>query len=905
MAYSYVLTPGDGTRTVFSFAFGYLSRSHISVAVNGVNTSFNWLSDFSIQVLPAPAAGTMVQIKRLTPKDEPIVDYADGSVLTEQDLDISSLFALYCAQETQDSGDRSIQKNPFGLYDALSGRVINVADPVSNQDAANKKSVDAVDTALRAIAAANDAAIRAIAANNDSAVRGLIASKDSELRQWAMTSGQSFVAQAAALASSVSADLSGYMTDYATVRAYTGSVARVFITGVYPLSSPSGIAGEFVRDDTDSTSTDDGGTTLVASNGKRWKRQFAGPVSAEWFGWPARDADAMNDAINAAQRLKAGFVRFRTPCLALTKPIVLRSGVVIDGPGSGPEGEIRTANGVAIDAMIQTDDFENQYATRPGSVANGVTINAGFKNLYLNGNRANVPAVTDWRKGMGHRCYWMSPVIENVRVSHTSGIGGISAYPANNRVFPPGYQFVPNFDGDIKESYIDKVSYYDTMYEGFIFEGPSDLEIRTVFCGWPANGLAEYTYNSAKKSLKFTTGGIVGVRMLTKGAGYTNAAVSITGGGGSGFTGQAVIVGGQIDRILVDTDGYGFDRATATVTITGDGSGATAVAHVDDTIDGVVFNNDGAEIGFVHSFNNPHGWNVNFRNDSAGFARIKGAFIMGETGWGNVKIGGHTRYQIARVDTHGAGFGGGPSVFPSMLIRSDRGGSIASWEDYRAALSDYTANGAPSLLLDGVNNRIDNGTIFGRGQAGDGVVIRGRQNAATFSASGIAWPSAALVTEQGGYSSEVDVLSDSNYRAWSNRQASYGFAGHVRVNNGGHANGTTQFEGLDAISPNQWRLVDIISRSTAGGLTYSKQTVTGTASPISVSEQTIVIPHSIVRTPGVKDCSVSLYPADGVTMGIPEYYYVSDTTATNLTVKVKFNTFGSGSNSVIVKVDIK
>ena len=95
MPYSYTQLPGNGSNKNFTFAFGYLSKSHVSATVNGTSTPFSWLTDFSIQINPAPAAGTIVEIRRKTPLDGPIVDWSDGSVLTERDMDLNTLFSLY------------------------------------------------------------------------------------------------------------------------------------------------------------------------------------------------------------------------------------------------------------------------------------------------------------------------------------------------------------------------------------------------------------------------------------------------------------------------------------------------------------------------------------------------------------------------------------------------------------------------------------------------------------------------------------------------------------------------------------------------------------------------------------------------------------------------------------------
>lgn len=142
MAYSYVRFTGNGSTTNFAFSFPYLSRSHISVRVNDVITSYTFLNDSTVTVSPAPAAGTVVEVRRTTPKDTPIVNFTDGSVLLEADLDLLATYNLYVAQEAFDSNDLSIQENYLGQFDAENKRIINVADPTAAQDAATKAYAD-------------------------------------------------------------------------------------------------------------------------------------------------------------------------------------------------------------------------------------------------------------------------------------------------------------------------------------------------------------------------------------------------------------------------------------------------------------------------------------------------------------------------------------------------------------------------------------------------------------------------------------------------------------------------------------------------------------------------------------------------------------------------------------------
>lgn len=132
MPFSYTLLPGNGSNTNFNFSFGYLSRSHIGVKVNGVTTAFTWLTDFSIQVTPAPASGTVVEIRRTTPLDQPAVVWTDGSTLTEQDMNYEARFNLYVNQESRDANDASVTQNSLGVWDGQNRTTTNFADPVDD-----------------------------------------------------------------------------------------------------------------------------------------------------------------------------------------------------------------------------------------------------------------------------------------------------------------------------------------------------------------------------------------------------------------------------------------------------------------------------------------------------------------------------------------------------------------------------------------------------------------------------------------------------------------------------------------------------------------------------------------------------------------------------------------------------
>lgn len=82
------------------------------------------------------------------------------------------------------------------------------------------------------------------------------------------------------------------LATYAALRAYTGSHKTAYVSGYLASASPSGIAGYFTRDDSDTTSADNAGTIIVDSSNRRWKRAFTGGVNVQWFGAVADGADS-------------------------------------------------------------------------------------------------------------------------------------------------------------------------------------------------------------------------------------------------------------------------------------------------------------------------------------------------------------------------------------------------------------------------------------------------------------------------------------------------------------------------------------------------------------------------------------------------------------------------------------
>lgn len=107
MAASKVLYTGDGSVKSFNIPFPYISASHLKVFVDNIlqlNPMNYTLSGASTILFgSAPGADSAVEIRRHTSPNSILVDFQDGSVLSESDLDTAYLHNYYLAQEYADS----------------------------------------------------------------------------------------------------------------------------------------------------------------------------------------------------------------------------------------------------------------------------------------------------------------------------------------------------------------------------------------------------------------------------------------------------------------------------------------------------------------------------------------------------------------------------------------------------------------------------------------------------------------------------------------------------------------------------------------------------------------------------------------------------------------------------------
>jgi len=103
----------DGTTTSwnFNFAGGYIDKAHVKVAVTPVGgvetavpiTEANFIGPAQLLLTPPVSAGALLVIYRDTPKDLPLVDFTDGSGLSDTALDVNAKQAVFIAAEVTDA----------------------------------------------------------------------------------------------------------------------------------------------------------------------------------------------------------------------------------------------------------------------------------------------------------------------------------------------------------------------------------------------------------------------------------------------------------------------------------------------------------------------------------------------------------------------------------------------------------------------------------------------------------------------------------------------------------------------------------------------------------------------------------------------------------------------------------
>lgn len=171
----------------------------------------------------------------------------------------------------------------------------------------------------------------------------------------------------------------------------------ISLSGLRAITSPSttikyfitdkGYEGYFLYDPSDASSTDNTGTCIVSSNGKRFKRIYTGPAQASWFGIKADNltdnATALNLAIQSVPwlRLDSGIT------LTSAAIHILKSNFILEGYGAN---SILKRKDFSLVNGVNTTDGEGMLLAI-GDVGVGAD-NVTIRNIKLDGNYQNQTA---------------------------------------------------------------------------------------------------------------------------------------------------------------------------------------------------------------------------------------------------------------------------------------------------------------------------------------------------------------------------------------------------------------------------------------------------------------------------------------------------------------------------------
>ena len=126
---------GDGVTDTFAIVFPRISDTHVEVYVNNIQlTTPNFWSvqGGNVVFVTPPGDQALIRIQRNTDVNNRLVDYNDGAVLTEEELDLDSKQAFYLAQEVKENYSDLIENATVALATNL-GIVVTDPDAVVDQ----------------------------------------------------------------------------------------------------------------------------------------------------------------------------------------------------------------------------------------------------------------------------------------------------------------------------------------------------------------------------------------------------------------------------------------------------------------------------------------------------------------------------------------------------------------------------------------------------------------------------------------------------------------------------------------------------------------------------------------------------------------------------------------------------
>lgn len=376
---------GSGTAPVVNLTFPFINKTHIKATVNGVAVTLNWTGAAQVTFAAVVAAAAAWVVYRETPTDASLVDFSDGSLLTEADLDLSVTASRYRDEELKDkasiaaTGIADVTSDLAGTQTELDALEAGIAADISNTAASAAAAALSASSANTAAASASNSAIIADTAahSNTRAQLAAIAAPAAQMVRVLSEAGRegTFHFTTGDLSAKVTADPS---------------------QGIYvaPASAPTGASGA-------------------------WVRKFTGRVNVKWFGAVGDDTTNDGPAFLAALAYmngigvaggSYGYPGRSSPSLFIPagryflglNTLDIVTTMIIEGEGVGSEAAASTvlrwsagATGIRIQAATTSGDTTSGLSlsySGDGSIIRNLALIGGYAGVDGNFHGINMRA---------------------------------------------------------------------------------------------------------------------------------------------------------------------------------------------------------------------------------------------------------------------------------------------------------------------------------------------------------------------------------------------------------------------------------------------------------------------------------------------------------------------------------
>ena len=165
---------GDGSTTLYSFTFPYISITDIVVTLDDVvqdqTTEYVFANATTVQFTTAPATGVKILIRRYTSTDDVSSVFFPGSAIRARDLNDNFVQSLYVSQESTVTSQEATDSSAAAEAAALAAQAAaddaadSAAEALVQAEEASGSAAEAANSANTAISTANTAVSTANAA---------------------------------------------------------------------------------------------------------------------------------------------------------------------------------------------------------------------------------------------------------------------------------------------------------------------------------------------------------------------------------------------------------------------------------------------------------------------------------------------------------------------------------------------------------------------------------------------------------------------------------------------------------------------------------------------------------------------------------------------------------------------